>query len=110
MGRLKRSDGIIYNSKLRQTIKFNGKITRIYRVIAENFLPNPENKPCVDHKTHAPRNMNINDVRNLRWCTYKENSNFAECKEKQRKAKLGKTLTEEHKMHIGEARKGKHYV
>ena len=44
----------------------------IHRLIAEAFIPNPENKPFIDHI-----NTNTMDYRlsNLRWVTAKENSN-----------------------------------
>ena len=105
MGRLKRLDGIIYGSKLRQTVKFNGKLTRVYRVIAETFLPNPENKSCVDHKTHKPINMNINDIRNLRWCTHQENDSFPEAIKNKRNAKIGTHPSEETKQRMSESHK-----
>ena len=44
----------------------------VHRLIAEAFIPNPDNKPCIDHIDGNPAN---NDLSNLRWCTYKENSN-----------------------------------
>lgn len=44
----------------------------IHRLLAEAFIPNPENKPCIDHIDGNPRN---NTLSNLRWCTHKENSN-----------------------------------
>jgi hypothetical protein len=42
----------------------------IHRLIAEAFIPNPENKPCVDHIDNNPSN---NSLENLRWATNQEN-------------------------------------
>ena len=53
--------------------KENRKVRAIVsRVIAETFIPNPDNKPQVDHIDTDKRN---NCVDNLRWVTAKENSN-----------------------------------
>ena len=46
----------------------------IHRLVAENFIPNPLNKPTVDHKDG---NRTNNSIKNLRWATYSEqNSRF----------------------------------
>lgn len=53
----------------------NGKVEKrqVSRLVAEAFIPNPGNKPCVDH-IDGVRFHNF--VENLRWCSINENNNF----------------------------------
>lgn len=84
-GRLMKGDGKIDIIKLRQYVMFNGRMTKIYRLLMLFFKPKTEDdllkrRNAVDHITHNPKDMYVNDIRNLRWCTIKENANFPEAK------------------------------
>ena len=43
---------------------------RVHQLIAGTFIPNPENKPMINHKNGDRED---NSVNNLEWCTNQEN-------------------------------------
>nr|UVX78837.1 MAG: zinc-binding loop region of homing endonuclease [Bacteriophage sp.] len=80
-GRIKNSKGLILktikdkDSYLTINLYKNRKIKtfKIHRLVAEAFISNPNNYPCVNHKDENKEN---NCIENIEWCNHKYNSNY----------------------------------
>lgn len=64
---------ICKNGYVRIHVSHDGKQFKffVHRLVAQTFIPNPNNKPCVNHINGDKTN---NCVDNLEWCTYSENN------------------------------------
>ena len=97
-------------SKLRKPVNTDGylqvclsknkerKTCYVHRLVAETFLENPENKPCINHKIEGDEGKKINMVffnkdgtidkerTTIEWATYEENNNYETRTERAAKA------------------------
>jgi hypothetical protein len=62
------------NGKGYLRVSISGKLQFVHRLVAEKHIPNPENKPQVNHKDGNKLN---NSVDNLEWATNQENRDHA---------------------------------
>jgi hypothetical protein len=56
---------------LKINLKRPNRLLSIHQLVAKAFIPNPENKPFINHIDGDPKN---NVISNLEWCTAKENA------------------------------------
>ena len=75
----------------------------LHRLVAEAFVPNPDNLPEINHKDENKAN---NLPSNLEWCNRSYNINYGTGRIRAAAKMRGKTISEEHKKKISIANSG----
>lgn len=82
LGRIKNKTGKILKQQIRKGycdvgLRLQGqkqpKLIKVHRLVAEAFIPNPNNYPVINH---IDENKQNNRIDNLEWCTQQYNSNY----------------------------------
>lgn len=107
------TDGRVFNSQARELkqntrkgylyVIVKGRKYSVHRIVALTYIPNPENKPEIDH---IDGNALNNNVYNLRWVTRKENENNPITLSRISKANKGKIITSEQRAKISKSLTG----
>ena len=90
--------GVFFINKNDKTYHYTGKA--VHRLVAEAFIPNPDNLPQVNHKDE---NRSNNRADNLEWCTNKYNCNYGNYSKHVREARLGMKFSDLHIQHLKES-------
>ena len=95
----------LYTGYLYVSLCKNGKIKmyRVHRLVAEAFIPNPDNLPQVNHINEIKTD---NRLENLNLMTPKENINWGTANERRSNSNKGKKRSEEIRRKIGDAERG----
>ncbi|MBQ1776655.1 MAG: HNH endonuclease [Acidaminococcaceae bacterium] len=77
---------VLYSGSRKEHKQFH-----VHRLVAQAFIANPNNYPCVNHKDEKRDN---NRADNLEWCTHKYNSNYGTAIEKRVKHQDWKSIAD----------------
>ena len=111
-GRVRRADGKIIS----QTFRGRGYLgvclhknkrqfqKYTHRLVAEAFIENPFDYPCINH---IDENKTNNDISNLEWCDFRYNNSHGTRLERISEKLTGKKLSSETCRKMSEVRKGR---
>jgi hypothetical protein len=82
-------DGYVCYALMKDKKRYN---VNIQRLVAEAFISNPENKPCV---LHIDKNKKNNEWTNLKWCYRNESESFMTARKENGKRLAGRKQPKE---------------
>ena len=89
IGRLKEGSSRGYSQVVLTDREGKRKTCLVHRLVANTYLPNPNNLRCVNHKNEVKTD---NRVENLEWCTDQYNKEFSNKQTFSFKSPLGETV------------------
>ena len=100
--KLRKQEGYMFTTFIDNGMNVN---KRVHRLVAEAFIPNPNNYPCINHKNEI---RDDNRVENLEWCTVKYNDNYGMHNKRLSESLTGRNFTPEHCKKISESKLSRH--
>lgn len=96
------------NGYIRVHLCKNGISTgfQVHRLVAQAFIPNPQDLPQVNHKDEDKTNNNVD---NLEWCTAKYNMNFGTARIRSINTKIKNGYINEENVGLSEEEYSKKY-
>lgn len=76
-GKCKLRERSVFINKGYLDLIIDGKHKKVHRLVAETYIPNPNNLPCINHIDENPTNNNID---NLEWCDHSYNMEYSNAK------------------------------
>ena len=93
-----------YDYIMIQDNKGKRKRTGVHRLVAIHYIPNPDNKPTIDH---INRIRHDNRIENLRWATHKEQCNNRKIKKCNKSGHQNISITNSNKFCVDKKLDGK---
>lgn len=98
----------LWDGYLQVSLSYPGgrKMFLVHRLVADAFIPNPDHKPCVNHRNELKSD---NRAENLEWTTYQENNIYGTRLSRAKSKLTNKPKSPTHRRNISRSRVGLHW-